>query len=101
MRGHTAHGNIRTQMLAAFCQRNIQRRRRSDGIVKEHLVKIAHTIKQQGILMLCLDGHVLRHHRCNSGVDNVHQSPNAVMSQIYTAHSPDKSRKAEDLVVVV
>jgi hypothetical protein len=61
---HAAHGNVLALMLAAFCQRNIQRFGRFDGIIKKQLVKITHTVKEQNIRPgLGLNTEELRHHR--------------------------------------
>ena len=67
---HTAHRDVCAQMLSAFCQRNIQRLCRSNGIVKEQLIKIAHPIKQQCARMVGLYFKILRHHRSDSSVRN-------------------------------
>ena len=63
MNRHAAHGDIGPQMLAAFGQRDVQRLRCRHGIVKEHLIEIAHPIEQQRAGMLRLDRQILRHHR--------------------------------------
>ena len=63
MDGNTGHGNFVTLMLAAFCQGNIKGFGGFDRIVKEQLVKIAHPIKQQAVLILFLDFKELDHHR--------------------------------------
>ena len=62
MHRHTAHCDVFALMLAAFGQRDIQRLGRSDGIVKEHLVKVAHAVEQQRIRVVRLKLEILRHH---------------------------------------
>ena len=43
---NAAHRDIGPLVLAAFCQRDIECRRGLFGVVEEHLVEIAHAIKQ-------------------------------------------------------
>ena len=62
MHRHAAHGDILALMLAAFGERDVQRLCRGDGIVKEHLVKIAHAVEQQRVLMVRFKLEILRHH---------------------------------------
>ena len=62
MHRNAAHGDIVALMFAAFGQGDIQRLGGGNSIVKEHLVKVAHPVKQQGIAMLCFDFQKLRHH---------------------------------------
>ena len=50
-------------MLATFGQSNVQSFGCGDRIIKEHLVKIAHPVKQNGAGILRLDFQILRHHR--------------------------------------
>ena len=59
---NAAHWDILACVLAPLCQCNIQRSRSRDGIVKEHLVEVAHPVEEQGICMRCLDLQILRHH---------------------------------------
>ena len=54
-------------MFSPFGQRNIQRRRRFDRIVKEQFIEITHAVKQQAIGMGRLDFKVLGHHRRDAG----------------------------------
>ena len=64
---HAAHGDVFAQMLAAFGERNRQGFCRFDGIVKEHLVEIAHPVEEDRVGMGLLDLQILRHHRCRVG----------------------------------
>ncbi len=59
---HATHGNIVAVVFAAFGQGNVQRLGCGDGIVKKHLVKVAHAVEQQRPLMFRLDLKILRHH---------------------------------------
>ena len=63
MIGHAAHRNRFAFVKTALGQRNVQRFGRSDGVVKKHLVEIAHPVKQQRAGVLRLDLQILRHHR--------------------------------------
>ena len=47
MHRNAAHGDVFAPVFAAFGQRDIQRFSGMDGIVKEHLVEIAHAVEQQ------------------------------------------------------
>ena len=71
---HAAHRNVFALMLAAFGQRDVQRGRGGDRIVKEHFVEIAHPVKQQRIGVFRLDVQILRHHRRDLGC---HRDPPA------------------------
>ena len=60
---HPTHGNRLTQMKTALGQRNVQRFGGGHGVVKEHLVEIAHPVEQERAGVLRLDLQILRHHR--------------------------------------
>ena len=60
--GHAAHGRTLFLSAVAAGQRQFQFTRDQNGIVKEHLIKIAQTIKQNIIAALLLDLEVLLHH---------------------------------------
>ncbi len=59
--GHAGHGDGRSGGGAALGQRDVQELRGAARIVEEHLVKIAHAIKQQHVGVLRLDAQVLLH----------------------------------------
>ena len=63
MHRHTAHRNVVAIALAAFCQGDAKRGGADFGILEEHLVKVAHTVEQQGIRVRLFDLHILRDHR--------------------------------------
>ena len=56
-------------MLAALGQRDVERRRRMNRVVKEELVKIAHPVEQERVWVAPLDLQILRHHRGGVGGD--------------------------------
>ena len=60
---HAAHWNVGVIGFPALGQGDIKNLRRRHRIVKKHLVKITHAVKQNAIRMLVLDRHILRHHR--------------------------------------
>ena len=65
MDGNAAHGDVLAEMFAAFCECDPERTRSDRGVLKEHLVEIAHAIKQQAVGVGGLDLEILRHHwRC-------------------------------------
>ena len=66
--GHTAHGNILAQVLAAFGQGDAEGTGRDLRILKEQLVKIAHPVKQQAARVGGLDLDELGHHRSDACV---------------------------------
>ena len=96
MNGDTTHGNVLAQMFAAFGQGNIQSLGRGDGIVKEHLVKITHAIKQQGVFIVLLDLKELRHHR-RDGRFCAHFAPRIAVAtlQIVPLRGKTKAQKVE------
>ena len=60
---HSAHGNFIGRILGrAGGKRYAEHPGGGDGIVEEHLVKIAHAVKEDGVLVLFLDLHVLAEH---------------------------------------
>ena len=61
-RGHTGHGNGGTRGGAALGERDVEQLRGTARVVVEHLVEIAHAIKQQYIGVLGFDAQVLLHH---------------------------------------
>ena len=63
MKRHAAHGNGHAFFLVAGGQCDLQFARRDNRVVKEKLVKIAQTEKQQGSGMVFFDGGVLPHQR--------------------------------------
>ena len=63
MMWHTTHWNVLHPDASRVSSAQYQAPRCSNGIVKEHLVKIAHAIKQQGIRIPGLEFKILRHHR--------------------------------------
>ena len=67
MERNPAHRNILPFVLAAFGQRDVQRFGSGDRIVKKHLIKIAHAVKEKIVLMLLFDFKILRHHRRYGG----------------------------------
>ena len=73
MMRHTAHSNILAVVLASLGQRNIQRFRRCHSIVKEHLVKVAHAIKQERLGVIPLNLKILRHHWRHSWLGSAHR----------------------------
>jgi hypothetical protein len=54
-------------MLAALGEGYVQRRRRLDGVVEEHLVEVAHLEEQQAVRMRLLGLEILRHRRRDVG----------------------------------
>ena len=46
MKRHAAHGDVFTAMLTAPRQRNVERRRRRNGVIKKQFIKIPHAVKQ-------------------------------------------------------
>jgi hypothetical protein len=57
------HGDLVRRALVAAGQREIERARRQDGVVVEHLVEIPHPKKKDRVRMRRLGGVVLPHHR--------------------------------------
>ena len=49
-------------MLAAFGQRDVQRRCRFHGVFEEQFVEIAHAIEQEAVRVIGFDAQKLRHH---------------------------------------
>ncbi len=68
MPGHPAHRDLLAEMQSALGQRQIERLRRRDRVVEEHLVEVAHAIEQQGVRILPLELQILRHHRGDSAI---------------------------------
>jgi hypothetical protein len=62
MNGDAAHGDVFAPVLAAFGQRDVQRLRRGNGVIEEHLVEIAHAVEQKRVGVTRLDLQILRHH---------------------------------------
>ena len=60
--GDAAHGNGVFPALIPRCERYAQDFGRLESIIVEHLVKIAHAVKQYGVLVKLLDIQVLLHH---------------------------------------
>ena len=63
VRRHPGHGDVRAAVLAAARQGDVEGGRRGGGVLEEHLVEIAHSVEEQAVRVLALDGEVLRHHR--------------------------------------
>jgi len=63
MHRHAAHGDGLAAMFTPRGQRNVERLRRSLGVIEEELEKIAHPVKEQAIPGLRLQLQILRHHR--------------------------------------
>ena len=61
MHGYTTHGDVCAIMFATLGQRDVQCLGCCDRIVKEHLVEIAHAIKQKRTWMRLFDLEILRH----------------------------------------
>ena len=62
MNRHATHRDILAGVFTALCQGDVERLRRSDGVVKKHLVEIAHPVEQQSIRIIRLYPQILRHH---------------------------------------
>ena len=60
--GHAAHGRPLRLAAVPAGERQGQKLRNQLGIIKKHLVKVAETVKQDKILILFFDIHVLLHH---------------------------------------
>ena len=65
MERNTAHGSALLLTAVAPGQGQFQFARGSDRIVKKHLIKVPQPVKQQVVLILVLDFHVLLHHGCH------------------------------------
>ncbi len=59
---HAAHRDVHSQMLAALGQHDAERPARDLGVLEEHLVEIAHPVKEQAIRIGGLDLEILLHH---------------------------------------
>ncbi len=59
--GHPGHRDRRARGLAALRQRDVDELRGAARIVVEELVEVAHTVEQQDVRVLGLDGQVLLH----------------------------------------
>ena len=67
MEGHAAHGGALCLAAISARQSQLQHARRQNGIIKEHLVKVTETVKQEVVLVLLLDLKILLHHRGHGG----------------------------------
>ena len=65
MNGDAAHGDVLVIVLSTLGQSDIKSLCRRDCIFKEHLVEVAHAIKQERTRMIFFDLQILRHHRRN------------------------------------
>ena len=65
MEGHAAHGGALLPAAVFAGQRQLQFPGCGEGIVVEHLIKVAHTIKENLVRVLLLDLKVLLHHGRN------------------------------------
>ena len=63
MKGHAAHRNFFLIAASPARQGQVQFARRRQGIVKKHFIKVAEAEKEDFILALLFDFHVLLHHR--------------------------------------
>ena len=71
--GDAAHRDGSADLvLGTGGQGDLERLGRDDGVVEEQLVEIAHAEEEQGIRVLRLHAHVLRHGRCLRDVRDVH-----------------------------
>ena len=88
---NAAHGNVCAQVLAALGQGNVQRCRSGASIVKEHLVKVAHPVKQHCFRIIGFDLKKLRHHRRDSGISDVHMPDPYIWWPVYPFWVTNKS----------
>ena len=64
--GNTAHRNRRAiTVLRARGQRDVERARRHEGVLEEHLVEVTHAKEQDGVAVLSLGVEVLAHGGCH------------------------------------
>ena len=66
MEGDAAHRRALGFAAIAAGERQLKLARGCEGIVKEHLVKIAETVKQEVALVLILYFKILLHHWCHN-----------------------------------
>ena len=62
MKRHAAHGSALRQTAVFSRQRQFQFPGDEDGVLKEHLVKVAQPEKEDCVLVLFLDAQILLHH---------------------------------------
>ena len=63
MKRYAAHGCAFLQPAVASGEGQLQKTRHQFRVIKEHLVEVTKTEKQDTVLVLFFDTHVLLHHR--------------------------------------